>query len=579
MKKILVLAALFSLAAGFVACSNDDEPDGQAPGKAVISGATANLWPQTSVLLTATAEGATEYKWYKGSAGTTPIPGVTTNTFAVTVSDVYYVAGVNENGEGAKSNPHQVDITAFDITLTGASVNACPATSVELTANMANATAYAWYRNGTKINGETANVYTATESGSYTVAGIRDGVEGDKTAPLVVALVDCPAPPKATVSGAAANTCPAASVELTASVNDPGLTAYKWYKGNIEIPGATTNKYVVTESGSYTAAGVNANGTGAKSDVKVVTITTCQVPPEKAAIAGNASNTCPATSVLLTAAAGGATSFQWYNGAAVISGATLSTYSATASGSYYVEGINTYGTGAKSDAKAVTINACGSSNILFEVNMATSSEAEWDSIAAYTTFVDADGDGYNWGLYYMNEARTEFSFLSFSYDNPTATPLTPENYLLLPGKYIGTNAKFTFTVKGLDSNWAKEKFKVIILTLDQVSGITTIADLIPILRSATVLHTHTLTNEDPYTQTLNIPSSYNGLPIFMGIAHFDCTDQFALQVTQVKLEHTPSGAPPVPAPAYAPAQVKQNFSVNSNSIMQKKNLSVIERKR
>ncbi|MDR2361663.1 MAG: choice-of-anchor J domain-containing protein [Prevotellaceae bacterium] len=573
MKKVLILAALFSLAAGFVACSDDDQ-SGQVPGKAVISGPSSNVFPETSVTLTATAEGATSYLWY---SNTSLIPGETANTLVVTNSSAYSVAGVNDNGEGAKSDPKAVTIESYTITLTGASSNTCPSASVVLTASLQNATAYKWYKGGAEISGVTTNTYEATETGAYTVAGIIGTQAGPQSAPLNVTIVNCPKPGKATITGASENSCPAASVELIALATGDNLTGYKWYKGGIEIQGATTSKYVVTETDNYQAAGVNANGTGEKSDVKQVTISACAAVPEKAAITGASANACPATSVLLTATAGGATSYKWYNGSTVIPGATTNTYNVTATGTYYVEGINQYGTGTKSDGKQVTINSCGGGTVLLNLNTETTDTTTWLEILDYFTPIDADKDGYNWRFAYWNEELTQITVFSESYVNYVG-PLTPENYLILPGYVIGTNAKFTFTAQALLPDYPEEKFKIVIITSDQITGITDADDIIPILRNAPVLHTHKLVNGNPYTQTLDIPDSYNGKGVFLAVAHFDCTDAYRLLITQLKLEHTPAGGAP-PAPAPASTQMKKVSLANEYAIMPQNSLPAVRKQR
>ena len=163
-------------------------------------------------------------------------------------------------------------------------------------------------------------------------------------------------PEKATITGDSANVCPATSVVLTA--NALNATSYQWYKGNGIIEEETTNKYNVTSNGTYSVIGVNVNGTGVKSDGKVVTINSCATPPAKATITGDSENTCPATSVILTATATDATSYKWYKGSSIISGETGNTYTVTQSGTYYAVGINANGTGNQSDGKAVTISTC-----------------------------------------------------------------------------------------------------------------------------------------------------------------------------------------------------------------------------
>lgn len=76
------------------------------------------------------------------------------------------------------------------------------------------------------------------------------------------------------IQGANANVCPDEIVELTISVINEA-TSYQWYKNGAQIVGATTTTYTVTESGTYTVAGVNSAGTGTPSSSHVVTINQC----------------------------------------------------------------------------------------------------------------------------------------------------------------------------------------------------------------------------------------------------------------------------------------------------------------
>ena len=54
-------------------------------------------------------------------------------------------------------------------------------------------------------------------------------------------------------------------------------------------------------------------------------------------------------------------------------------------------------------------------------------------------------------------------------------------------------------------------------------------------RSAEVLLTHILENYHPaaYYADISIPSSYNGKTVYLGICHFDCTNQFILAITDI----------------------------------------------
>ncbi|GHT81745.1 hypothetical protein FACS189467_6310 [Bacteroidia bacterium] len=163
-------------------------------------------------------------------------------------------------------------------------------------------------------------------------------------------------PLQATITGSTVNTCPTEStVTLTASAEN--ATSYHWYNYGNFINNNNSSTYVVTASGEYTVAGVNSYGEGTPSAKKDVTINQCNF--DTAAITGNIVNTCPNTSVILTASAQNASSYQWYKNTNLITGATNSTYTVTATGTYFVESKNAAGiTGPMSNGKAVEIIPC-----------------------------------------------------------------------------------------------------------------------------------------------------------------------------------------------------------------------------
>lgn len=80
------------------------------------------------------------------------------------------------------------------------------------------------------------------------------------------------ASPTPTIAGAAANACPAESVELS---TDGGLSGYQWNRDGSPIPGANANTYDATQSGDYTVSYTGPSGCSGTSASKSVTITPC----------------------------------------------------------------------------------------------------------------------------------------------------------------------------------------------------------------------------------------------------------------------------------------------------------------
>ncbi|GHT72305.1 hypothetical protein FACS189456_0430 [Bacteroidia bacterium] len=157
-------------------------PASGVPAAATLSGDTASVCPATSVRLTAVADKATSYKWYKGDA---VIAGATDSTYTASESGTYYAVGVNAKGEGTQSAGKAVRISPcvpLQATIAGDTANACPDTSVTLTASAADAISYVWYNGDIPLaDTEGSDTYTVTESGTYYVEGINNGSTGTRS--------------------------------------------------------------------------------------------------------------------------------------------------------------------------------------------------------------------------------------------------------------------------------------------------------------------------------------------------------------------------------------------------------------
>ncbi|MCW3124798.1 MAG: hypothetical protein JWO03_456 [Bacteroidetes bacterium] len=141
------------------------------------------------------------------------------------------------------------------------------------------------------------------------------------------AIATGPAPSSAVTAGGPLAFCTGGSVVLTATETG---AVYQWYNGTTLITGATSRTYTATGAGSYTV-NVIKNCVGVVSAAKVVTINpspTVSLTPVGPVIL------CGGSTQVLTATASGGT-LQWYNGAGAISGQTATTYTATATGTYY----------------------------------------------------------------------------------------------------------------------------------------------------------------------------------------------------------------------------------------------------
>ena len=150
-----------------------------------------------------------------------------------------------------------------------------------------------------------------------------------------------------------------------------------------------------------------------------------------------------------------------------------------------------------------------------------------DGIMRWNT-IDADGDGYNWQMR-QNWGSTDnpYSVTSASFDDMTGAVLFPENYFVTPYKL--DCEQITFIAQAQDANAPAEHFGVAVST---TTGAT--ADDFEIVWEAD------MTAKTPgawhaYDVDLR---AYQGQDIYVAIVHFNCTDQFMLNIDDVRLNRT-----------------------------------------
>jgi hypothetical protein len=303
-------------------------------------------------------------------------------TGALLCATALFVTVACEKDEKAADKP----VPAAAGKITGDAANVCPSKTVELSIGaIENATSYQWYSGASKITGATAKSHTVTATGSYAVAGVNENGEGTKSAAFTVTISACTTTPEpgapaaaGTITGLAANACPADTVELSIGVIE-NATSYQWYRGIEPITGATATTHVVTQTGDYYVAGVNdALDQGAKSPLHHVTIASCvpATPNTPQGPNGATTNDCAlqqGTLQIFTNFINGATSVTWYELKADGSSSTVQSlpvpgsddpdngslhYNVATSGTYAVRGINQWHEGPLSAPVVVTITEC-----------------------------------------------------------------------------------------------------------------------------------------------------------------------------------------------------------------------------
>ncbi len=156
--------------------------------------------------------------------------------------------------------------------------------------------------------------------------------------------------PSALITSAGTDFCPGDSLAIQAQTG-AGYT-FQWLNNFIPVSGATSSTYYAKQSGVYNVIVSNASGCNRTSGSISVTK---RNNPNATITAVGSTSFCSGGSVSLNANTGNNFTYQWKKNGVLISGATLSTYQATASGTYKVTVTNVYGCSKTSSGTLVTV--------------------------------------------------------------------------------------------------------------------------------------------------------------------------------------------------------------------------------
>jgi gliding motility-associated-like protein/uncharacterized repeat protein (TIGR01451 family) len=321
------------------------------PTPAINPAGSTSICAGNSVVLTASATGATTYQWYFNG---TAISGATAATYTANAAGDYTVTAANAGGctSGiAMATTVTVNPTpATPSVNAGASTTFCSGGNVILTANATGAATYQWYLNGTAIPGATAVNYTAATAGDYTV-GIASAA-GCTSAISPAVTITNGTPSVAPITGNQ-TIC----VGVTTTLSD-ATAGGAWSSGNTAVATIDAGGNVTGVSGGTATITYAVTGTGGCTANVTYTITV-YAPAGMPTITASGTNVCPGAPVTLTASATGAMTYQWYlNGSAITGATTGAVYTVTQPGSYTVVATNAGGCTSLASAAQVITSTC-----------------------------------------------------------------------------------------------------------------------------------------------------------------------------------------------------------------------------
>lgn len=156
--------------------------------------------------------------------------------------------------------------------------------------------------------------------------------------------------------------------------------------------------------------------------------------------------------------------------------------------------------------------------------------------------IDADGDGNTWRRFYGSEGNighngSVYVMGSESYINDVGA-LNPDNYLVSPKRYtISNGGKISFSVCAQDADYPAEHYGVAISTASTPTANTFVTiweeTLSAKVKSGDKIRGNR-TQGNWHLKTINL-SAYAGQTIWIAIRHFNCTDQFVINVDDITI--------------------------------------------
>jgi len=225
---------------------------------------------------------------------------------------------------------------------------------------------------------------------------------------------------------------------------------------------------------------------------------------------------------------------------------------------------------------AISGGGVGGNGDTFSVNFDNS------QIPAGWTMIDANNDGYNWvlgsaigGIYLASGASlsgtghnsSEDMICSGSYSNATSQAITPDNYLVTPQVMLVPGSTFSFYACAQDASYAAEHYGVFVgdnatgpWTMVQEWTMTSKGEgAMSIGRNG-----QTRAQGNWYQKSVDL-SAYAGQK-YIAIRHFNCNDQFILNVDDIELSVSSKGRSVQDYTLVRKAILKENAIVPADSV-------------
>ncbi len=304
------------------------------PTPTISAGSSINICEgnNINVELTVDIDDADAYQWlYNGQV----IGSGTQQTYTAIVSGTYSAEVVVGGCMGVSNgiiiakidNPRPRISTGDELTYYyGEAIN------VLLDADITDAEDYQWFKDDVAIVDANSASYAATEAGTYYVEVVVNGCMGVSNTIEVIQHNELN---PEIFTADPLSWCADEEISVNLAVNLTTADSYQWYLNDEVIPDAITATYTAIAAGVYKVEVTLGDQTAFSNVIEVVSVPN----PTPTISTTDPLSWCTESdiSVLFTADITDADAYLWYNGEDPISGATLSSYTATEPGDYSVE--------------------------------------------------------------------------------------------------------------------------------------------------------------------------------------------------------------------------------------------------
>jgi len=321
------------------------------PNVVITSSNTLPLCPGGNTQFSTPLLSGATYQWF---LGTNPIVNATNNNYTASIQGAYSVKVTTQLGCQGSSNPLNLSFIQVNLTAQGP-LTFCQGGSVQLQATIGAGNTYKLIKNGQiPLNSTTSSTFNVTTSGIYEVQVTTPSGCVLTTNSIVVQVL--PNPTASILSSGPLTFCSGPSLSLQANTNGTNVS-YQWRKNGVNITGANSSTYSVTQTGAYSVVIANQicpSTSATTSNVLNITVNPTPIPN----ITASGLSISPSTNVTLSTTSVAGSTYLWHkmtgSTAYPISGATQNTYTTNVSGAYRVKVTNSFGCSAFSSTKVIS---------------------------------------------------------------------------------------------------------------------------------------------------------------------------------------------------------------------------------